>query len=668
MSGQPTPGDLKRAAEWYEAAFAGPAEGLPFSFTFGGAESASLLPSWAPKRTDETVSKGVATRTVSLQDPKTGLVCSCEVKRFEGFPAVEWLLRFTNEGSADTPILSDIRSLDATLGLDGNHFRVHGANGSLYNADDFAPNETVIKDGGNHHMGPSGGRSSSGALPFFNLDAGSHGVIGAIGWTGNWDADFRTADGKRARVRAGLRGVHTKLLPGESIRTARILLVFWEGDRLHGHNMLRRVILRHYSPDLGESSRIGAPEPPLSIATWGENEAGRQVAKINWLAENDIPVDNYWIDAGWHGDVVKTEKATVFNTQWWAHVGNWRPNRPNYPEGLGAIGKLAAEKGMRFTLWFETERAYKDTDIVREHPEWLFSLPEADSYLVNLGDPAARQGITDLISSVLSENNVTLYRQDFNMEPEPYWKAADAPDRQGMSEIRHIEGLYAFWDELLRRHPGLIIDNCASGGRRIDLETISRSIPLWRSDYQCYPHFDPIGMQSQTHGLSLWVPLSTGACDHADTYAFRSAILPGIVLCTVVAGPDEPEGFRTPWDAFPVEWMKRMTEEQRAVKQYASGDFYPLVSFALGEDLWAVWQFDRPDLGEGALVALRRQKCPFPTVEPRLQGLEEDAKYELYSFDDDTAQMFSGKDLMDGKLSIAIADTPGSRLYRYRRL
>ena len=81
--------------------------------------------------------------------------------------------------------------------------------------------------------------------------------------------------------------------------------------------------------------------------------------------------------------------------------------------------------------------------------------------------------MTERISSLIEEFGVTIYRQDFNMAPGPVWTEADTPDRVGMSEIRHIEGLYAFWDELLARHPGLVIDNCSSGGRRIDLESIS---------------------------------------------------------------------------------------------------------------------------------------------------------------------------------------------------
>lgn len=51
-----------------------------------------------------------------------------------------------------------------------------------------------------------------------------------------------------------------------------------------------------------------------------------------------------------------------------------------------------------------------------------------------------------------------------------------------MTEIRFVEGHYAMWDELREKNPGLWIDNCAGGGRRIDLEMCMRSVPLWRSD------------------------------------------------------------------------------------------------------------------------------------------------------------------------------------------
>ena len=665
MSGLPTARELTNARRWCDEAFSGDPQRVPFSCTYAGESSRKALQSWTAQRQPVKAAGERSESLLEYRDPSSGLVCRCEITEFETFPAVEWMLRFTNEGDTPTDIIADVNSLDISFAHGDESVRIHGAKGSSHQPDDFSPTETTLSADTDCRIGSGGGRPSHAALPFFNVDLGTHGVIGAVGWTGCWNADFRLSEDTTVVCTAGMPGVHLRLLPGESIRLPRILLLFWEDDRLHGHNLLRRLIIAHHTPSLGSEE---APEPPTSLSVWGENEADRQLAKIRWLAENDIEIDNFWIDAGWHGDTPKSEKPTVFNTDWWRHVGNWWHNEPNYPDGLAPIGRFARENGMKFTLWFESERVHKDTKIAHEHPEWLLGRPGDDSFLLDLGNAEAWAFITDTISSCIEEYGVTVYRQDFNMDPEPYWEMNEEPDRRGMRQIRHIEGLYAFWDTLLERHPGLMIDNCASGGQRIDLEMISRSIPLWRSDMQCFPGFDPIGMQSQTHGLSLWVPLSTGACERPDLYAFRSAVLPGICIITVVAGPDEPEGYKCPWDAYPVEWLKTAVHEQRQVRKYASGDFYPLVSFSMADDSWAVWQFDRPDIGEGALVALRRQNSPFPVFEARLHGIDPEAEYEVYSFDDDETVQYTGRDILDGALTVEISDTPGSRLYRYRKI
>ena len=167
---------------------------------------------------------------------------------------------------------------------------------------------------------------------------------------------------------------------------------------------------------------------------------------------------------------------------------------------------LLRRDGLGFLLWIESERVFRGTDLQRQHPDWLLG-PQGENYLVNLGNPAARKGITEIVSSLIREGGLSWYRQDFNTDPEGFWSNADQPDRIGITEIRYIEGLYAFWDELRQRHPGLLIDNCSSGGRRLDLETISRSVALWRSDFQCQPKFNPAGMQGQTYGISSWIPL-----------------------------------------------------------------------------------------------------------------------------------------------------------------
>jgi len=111
------------------------------------------------------------------------------------------------------------------------------------------------------------------------------------------------------------------------------------------------------------------------------------------------------------------------------------------------------------------------------------------------------------------------------------WQAADAPGRRGISEIRYVEALYTLWDELRRRHPGLWIDTCASGGRRIDPEILTRSIPLWRSDTQCCGRAMPTQDQSQVAGLSLYVPLHSAGCSSFNPYELRSVSLTGMNVC-----------------------------------------------------------------------------------------------------------------------------------------
>ena len=668
-----SPKEQTALAQWHDVAFALPVQtgAVPFSFRYGDQASAELLPGWEASASDTATG-----HILALCDPATGLEVTCEIRSYDGFAAVEWVLVFRNAGDADTPIIADIQALSTAFALPRDHPScVHHAKGSNCAIDDFAPLVTHLNPAADAPqgawrgadaplvVGSRGGRSSDGALPFFNVELGGEaGVIGAVGWTGDWAARFWRGDDGEVNAQAGMRRTRLTLRPGEEIRSPSILLVFWEGDRLRGHNALRRLILEHHAP-----RHEGAVQhAPISFAVWGENRAERQLGKVGWFADNAIPIDNFWIDAGWHGDVEYKDSANVFNSDWGAHVGNWWPNETAYPEGLGPIGAAARAAGMDFTLWLEVERVFRGTQFTREHPEWLLG-PVGDNYLFNLGDPHAREALTDIVSSVIDEAGVTVYRQDFNMDPAPFWDAADAPDRTGISEIRHIEGLYAFWDALRERHPGLLIDNCSSGGRRIDLETLSRSIPLWRSDFQCFKDFDPIGLQGQTSGLCLWAPLHSGCCDRPDTNALRSALGPGIVFGAPPNPEGDPEGYLTPWEAYPIDWLRNAVREQQAIRPYFEGDFYPLLAHSLADDAWAAWQFDRPDLGEGIVLALRRPRSPLVGMLARLRGLDLEGGYEVRDSDTNATQALTGRQLAEEGLAIGIDHAPGSRLLLYRR-
>jgi alpha-galactosidase len=253
---------------------------------------------------------------------------------------------------------------------------------------------------------------------------------------------------------------------------------------------------------------------------------------------------------------------------------------------------------------------------------------------------------------LIETSGIDVFRNDFNIEPLKYWKKTDTPDRTGITEMKYIEGLYTMWDELLVRHKNLYIDNCASGGRRIDLETVSRSIPLWRSD--CIPS-GIISNQVQICGLSYWIPIHTGAVLEYDEYTWRSSATTGMVLIT------DPR-----IETFPAEQVKKNIEELKQVRHLYLGDYYPLFEVTTDENMWCGYQFDRPDLGEGMVLLFWRNNKLYPAVNIELKGLDQDSVYELIY--KDTGETKTGKGTEIKHIKAEPVTKSGSLLILYKKI
>jgi len=637
----------------------------PFSFVYDGSHSSEFLRDWRFSK-EKIREDGLKKELVfTYSSPEKGLVVRCEAVVFKDFPAIEWVLKFKNEGKADTPIIENIRALDCIFKGEGE-FVLHRALGSNAQKDDFAPLEESLQQGTELRITPLGGRSShTTSLPFFNLeDKGKGGVIIGIGWSGQWLAEFNRKE-EGVQVSAGMELVHLKLHPGEEIRTPRILLLFREGeDYISSQNLLRKFLITHHIPKIN-----GKPVAlPFSCSSSGPPDEANRASVENQL-EFVVPfIKNYgveylWIDAGW------------FVGGWPNGVGNWFPRPDGFPKGFRPLVQEIKKMGMKgLILWFEPERVFQGTWIDREHHDWVIWLPGNPNGLLNLGKNEALKWLTEHLSKMIEEEGISVYRQDFNMDPLPYWRSADPPDRQGITEIRHIEGLYKLWDELLRRHPGLIIDNCASGGRRIDLETISRSVMLWRTDYQ---YFEPNGQQCHTYGISFYLPTTATSCGYPNAHLFRSAMGNGMGIW-VPWNPNAPyEIYRQflptmvdwePTKPFPMELAKGLVEEFRKAREFFYGDYYPLSPYSTSDDAWIAYQFHREDLKGGIALIFRRQNCPQGDLLIKFKGLNPSARYELLISDDELEKkrrVLTGKRLMEG-ITLTIEQAPGSLLIFYK--
>lgn len=618
----------------------------PFSFVYGGKPSSEFLASWP--RTVETSEDAEAVRhTVRWTDPQTGLEVRAEAKVFRGYPAMDWVLHFTNTGTADTPIIEQVQALDLRLRTDAARrpLTIHQLEGDACGEKSFTPFATAVATKRSCRLAPSGGRpSNTTAFPFFNLEFEGQGLLVAVGWSGQWAASFTRDDSGTTRLAAGMELTHLLLHPGESIRTPRILAMTWQGSREDAHNRWRRLLLFHYMPRQdGRPARMPVALQCFDRYSWTRAEWATEAGQIAAVtAAKELGFDHHWLDAAWfpggfpHG------------------VGNWEAKPQEFPNGLKPVSDACRAQGLKFILWFEPERVAKGSRIAEEHPEFVFG--GKDGGLYKLNDPAARRFLTDLLSRRIGEYGLDIYRNDFNIDPLHFWRANDTADRQGITEIRYVEGHYAMWDELLAAHPGLQIDNCASGGRRIDLETGMRSLPLWRSDTSCSPGH-PEWNQLQTVGLSQFIPFHTACAWTPEPYDLRSAATCGLIAQFDYLAP-----------GFPMDLAKASIAEAKEIQKYLYGDLYALSGVSARPEDFVAYQFHRADLDEGLILAFRHGESRTAGLIVGLPAVDPAQTYAL-EFSDEartiTRRTATGRELADG-LELRIPRPGASLLVRYR--
>lgn len=617
----------------------------PFSFVYDGRGSSGLLPQWKLERGLRTRDPQRVERTLSWTEVSTGFEVRCVAVEYLDYPTVEWTLFFRNTGTNDTPVISDIQALDLSLKRTGEgEFVLHHQTGDDCTADSYQPHALTLAPNAEHRFGSAGGRPTTGGFPYFNLERMGRGTILVLGWPGQWAARFVRDGDRGVRVCAGQELTRFKLHPGEEVRSPLVALQFWQGgDWVRAQNVWRRWMIAHNLPRPG-----GRAVPTHYGGCAGElrPRASEEIVQFDgWLGEG-IGIDYWFIDAGWY----------THPDGWW-NVGTWEIDRERFPRGLREVADHVHANQSRLVVWFEPERVVDGSWLAQNHPEWI--LRSGGARLVNLGDREAWKWVVERIDGILTREGIDVYRQDFNMAPLDCWRAADAPDRQGITEIRHVGGYLAFWDELLRRHPDLLIDTCASGGRRNDLETLRRSVPLLRSDYPL-TSFNAAcaeGQQCQTLGLSLWVPFHGTGMPLSDAYSMRSGFAPAYRLGWDVRNRDVDRAL-----------LRRTVAEFRQSEELLLGDFYPLLAWSLAKDVWVAWQYDRPEQGRGLVQAFRRAECPYETARLKLRGLEPDARYRVSDLDrPDVQQQFGGRELMERGLPVLLSELRTSALVTYQR-
>ena len=659
----------------------------PFSFNYAGQWSASLLPQWRPVRRKISSAPGRSEERITWRAPSGELRVQAAVVVYESFEATEWTVSFANPSSNPSQRLSEVLAADTIInGSPTAPYSLHHFNGSAQQADDYAPQTSPLEPSKAQLLFPLGGRPSNGTWPYFNISWDDQGVMVAVGWPGQWTTELLVDDQEGLRLKAGMTSadpmlksygdivdamlLDTTLEPGEEVRTPLIVLMSWSADSwLLAQNKWRRWMVDHNLPRFG-----GSLPTPIAPTTGGLSllpDHAEELSAIDSYVQRGTTSDHggfythWWVDAGWYA--IPSELPQ----NWSNGVGDWFPDPKRFPEGMRPTFQRAMDHGMKSVLWSEPERVGIGTELFDKHPDWLTPPPDPysdASYLLDFGNADAWAWSLERFEAIIANQaaqgrELDVFRQDFNMDPLGYWNARDVPGRSGMTQVKHVTGHLAFWDELRKRHPHLWIDTCASGGRRNDLETMRRSVPLLRSDYQ----FEPTGNQCQTYGISLWLPYhgtgvgpqsTNGGSWGPGQYVVRSSLAPSYASSVDVSTASEED-----WAL-----LRAMNEEFiRIQDDLLYSDFYPLTEFSLENDVWMALQYDRPAAGSGVVLAFRRPDAPAATMRCFLQGLDAGRQYRIENFDRSGEVLLSGRSLMHRGLKLSLSDAPASAIVHYER-
>jgi alpha-galactosidase len=321
--------------------------------------------------------------------------------------------------------------------------------------------------------------------PGFDAAAGELWAV-HLAWSG--DAVYRHDALPEARTLLGagalLRPGEIELAPGESFRTPDAVFVWSDrgldglGDRFH-----RSLRARTLHP---RSAR------PVVLNTWEAVYFKHDLDRLEALARTaaDIGVERFVLDDGWF--LGRRDDR--------AGLGDWTVDPEVWPQGLHPIARTVRSLGMQFGLWFEPEMVNPDSDLAREHPEWLLQPPATRAwrgqYAIDLTRPDAFDHLLTSISALVGEYELDYIKWDQNRD------LIEAVHDGRANVHRHTEAVYRLLDRLRARHPSLEIESCASGGARVDLGILDRTDRVWASDTN-----DPLERLAIQRWTELLLPL-----------------------------------------------------------------------------------------------------------------------------------------------------------------
>ncbi|MBU5593693.1 alpha-galactosidase [Amphibacillus sp. MSJ-3] len=584
------------------------------------------------------------TLIITLKDNLTNVEVELLYTIFTEFPVITRSVRVLNKGT-ETQIIEQLASLSLDLpDADYDWIQLSGAWARERNIKERSLQQGI------QSIESTRGISSHQHNPFIALkrkQANEHQgeVIGAsFVYSGNFliQAEVDTWDVTRLQVGINPFGFEWRLLPNEVFSSPEAVLVYSD-QGLNGmsqtfHQLFRTRLVRG---EWREKNR------PVLINNWEATYFDFNEDKLVSIAEKarDVGVELFVLDDGWFGERNNDH----------AGLGDWFVNEKRLPKGIGSLAEKIRSIGLKFGLWFEPEMVNKDSQLYKEHPDWLIHTPNRkehhgrNQFVLNFGVEEVVDYIFEQMCKIIDESKLDYIKWDMNRPLTDVFDHRLDFNQQGEVFHRYVLGVYRLYELLIAKYPHVLFESCSSGGGRFDPGMLYYAPQTWTSDDS-----DAIERLKIQYGTSMLYPVSSMGA--------HVSIVPNHQTNRIT--PIETRGNVAFFGAFGYELdLNKLSENELAIvkeqikfyKKYRSeihnGLFYRLRSPFTNdnETSWMVVSKDQKIAIVAHYKILNEVNRSYQRLE--LKGLNKEMTYRI------DGQLYSGAELMHAGMVISDASS-----------
>lgn len=513
---------------------------------------------------------------------------------------------------------------------------------------EFFPYEKQIKN--TFSFGSVSGRACKGFIPWTGLITPIYCYSAALAWSGSWLCNIEPQANKYYfSMGHSYPEFYIDIQPGGQFTSAAIYIA--KGKDFEETCLEMRRFFRNRLSLLNDISEISLP--PIEYNGWWPYEdkfISESVFLENARIANIIGCRYAVMDAGWFGE--NSDKSG-----WYEKRGDWElVNKTLFPSGLKDMFDNAKKMEILPGLWCEIEAVGKDAKLNQTHSHIIAKRDGKSLGYVCFGSKKAREWALSVIDKIISEYGAKWIKLDFNLDPAPGCNEKGHGHGEGDGLYAHYIGYYQFLKEIHKKYPDVIIENCSSGGLRMDIEMLSHTHWTHLSD----PDYTEFHLQCFWGALSY---LHQSACLHFSwsevlgdhNLGVRNPITEDIekhkfdfIIRAVMMGVP---GFSYKLVDMPKKWLERLKElcsfyEDIYYDFILNGDAYRLTPQPLmgskGER-FPVFQFNSQK-GEAIIFAFRLKNAKSEkVVYPK--GLDKNIKYDVINIDTNHTYQAYGKEL-----------------------